>query len=121
MTRVPTFAEYAELYAGELGLRLEPFQRRLLEDLAQPELERPTLLEAAVSGRRAHRRWAQAMTLAAAALSGEPVTVVTTDAAAARDLYASALREVERYGAALNLDVSSAIEHLQQATARTAR
>lgn len=121
MTRVPTFAEYAELYAGELGIRLEPFQRRLLEDLAQPQAERPTLLEAHYAGRRAHRRWVQAVSLAAAALHGEPVTVVSTDQAAARDLYASAIRELERYGSAFGLDVQPARELLEDATARTAR
>jgi hypothetical protein len=112
--RRPSFAEYAAALADELGVQLEPWQARVLDDVAAG---RPTLPSARLGlvchgARRAHRRWRASALLAAGAIALNR-DVETEVLAIAGDVTGEAAGLLNRYAAACDVDVGLATEAIR--------
>lgn len=111
------FAEWLELLPDERAqLELEPWQLRMLDELASSESVTQLVRIQAGAARRRGRRLATAQLAAIAALAGEDVVITCTTTADAERLYDLAKRELETIAQMIGVDASTALERVRTQT-----
>jgi hypothetical protein len=110
MTDAPRFGDYLVVLAGELGIRLDPWQERTLERLASGAGVLVDLAWTPRNMRRAHRRWTTAAAIAAGAAGGRSLNLVAPEGTTRDALIAEAVQLLDGYSRAYGVDLGLATE-----------